>query len=175
MHYRGKSFELFQVHDGQRNQLVDVPHYDFNWQHYYQLKHPIPLAEVDQLEFTMTFDNSDDNPFNPDPDQVVRWGDQTWEEMAVAFFEISEPRVQESQSNDTHPRTPSQEETAARHAKASQYVEQFFRRFDKSGNGYVERGETPHAIRQNSFHMYDGNGDGRLSRDELLSYALTRF
>jgi hypothetical protein len=34
----------------------------------------------------MTWDNSAQNPANPDPDSVVHWGDQTWEEMNVGWF-----------------------------------------------------------------------------------------
>jgi hypothetical protein len=44
------------------------------------------------LEFTASFDNSENNPTNPDPREYVMWGDQTWEEMAVAFFEVARPR-----------------------------------------------------------------------------------
>ena len=32
------------------------------------------------------YDNSKDNPFNPDPTATVRWGDQTWEEMLIGYF-----------------------------------------------------------------------------------------
>jgi len=38
----------------------------------------------------MTWDNSAQNPANPDPTQVVRWGDQTWEEMNVGWFRFRE-------------------------------------------------------------------------------------
>jgi hypothetical protein len=46
---------------------------------------------VESIGFIATFDNSKENPFNPDPTQFVTWGDQTWEEMAVVFYEIAKP------------------------------------------------------------------------------------
>ncbi|MFK7821699.1 MAG: redoxin domain-containing protein [Planctomycetaceae bacterium] len=85
MHYRGKGFQLY-TDAAAKQTLLSVPSYDFNWQHTYQLAEPIPLNDVEKLHFDVTFDNSAGNPFNPDPKQWVTWVDQTWEEMAVAFF-----------------------------------------------------------------------------------------
>jgi len=45
-----------------------------------------------RLEGTFVFDNSSGNPINPDPTVLVRWGDQTWEEMALGAFEVVVPR-----------------------------------------------------------------------------------
>ena len=44
------------------------------------------------MHCTAHFDNSDDNPANPDPDKPVRWGDQTWEEMMIGWFDIAVPK-----------------------------------------------------------------------------------
>lgn len=92
MHFRGKSFRLFGA-VGESEMLLHVPNYDFNWQHTYQLQQPLPLDAFESgLQFEAVFDNSTHNPFNPDPTQIVTWGDQSWEEMAVAFFEVARPR-----------------------------------------------------------------------------------
>ena len=69
-----------------------MPHYDFNWQHWYQFESPLALDNIDALEMEVRFDNSTENPTNPEPEEYVTWGDQTWQEMAVAFFDIAHPR-----------------------------------------------------------------------------------
>ena len=113
MHLRGKSFRCFTKQDGEEEVILDVPNYDFNWQHAYQLKNPIPLSNLDRLRFDVAFDNSSKNPVNPNPSEYVTWGDQTWEEMAVAFFEVSEPRVapQKQQVDASGPEEPKQVST----------------------------------------------------------------
>ena len=93
MHLRGKSFQVRTRSGDSESIQLDVPHYDFNWQHTYEWSEPIPLRDIDRLSFTATFDNSVANPFNPNPNEYVMWGDQTWEEMAVAFFEVARPRT----------------------------------------------------------------------------------
>jgi peroxiredoxin len=87
MHLRGKDFR-FEVEypDGTREILLDVPHYDFNWQLRYDLVEPKLLPKGSRIHCTAHFDNSAGNPFNPDPTQTVRFGEQTWEEMMVGFF-----------------------------------------------------------------------------------------
>jgi peroxiredoxin len=91
MHYRGKSFRFTAKYpDGGEEILLDVPRYDFNWQIIYLLKQPkrIPAGTVIHLE--AHFDNSADNPLNPDPTQTVYWGDQTWEEMMLGSMTVSD-------------------------------------------------------------------------------------
>lgn len=88
MHLRGKSFEYKVVFpDGKTETLMSVPKYDFAWQTYYRLEKPLKLPAGTRIECTAFFDNSDKNPNNPDPTKLVRWGDQTWEEMMIGFVD----------------------------------------------------------------------------------------
>ncbi|MBS0263137.1 MAG: redoxin domain-containing protein [Planctomycetes bacterium] len=88
MHLRGKAFRIeSQSPDGQPRLLLDVPRYDFNWQNTYIFSQPVLLREGSLLKCRAVYDNSENNPANPDPSQTVGWGDQTWEEMLVAQFE----------------------------------------------------------------------------------------
>ena len=43
------------------------------------------------IECTAHFDNSANNHFNPDPTKEVHFGEQTWEEMMIGFFDVSVP------------------------------------------------------------------------------------
>jgi hypothetical protein len=88
MHVRGKAFKYVAVApDGTEEVLLDVPRYDFNWQTCYRLKEPKALKRGTTIRAFARFDNSKDNPFNPDPTKDVRWGQQTWEEMLVGFLD----------------------------------------------------------------------------------------
>ena len=88
MHLRGKAFRIEAVEpDGTRTLLLDVPRYDFNWQNSYVFAEPLKMREGTTLQCTAWYDNSENNPANPDPTKTVSWGDQTWEEMLVAQFE----------------------------------------------------------------------------------------
>ena len=81
-HLRGKSWEYRLIYPDGRSQVVlDVPHYDFNWQTWYTYAKPLAVPKGSRLEATAHYDNSVNNPSNPDPKVDVRWGDQTWEEM----------------------------------------------------------------------------------------------
>ncbi len=68
-----------------------MPRYDFNWQFVYELRQRLVLPKGTVLRADATFDNSPANRFNPDPRAEVRWGDQTWEEMMVGFFDVAIP------------------------------------------------------------------------------------
>jgi peroxiredoxin len=88
MHLRGKAFRIEAVdQEGGRKLLLDVPRYDFNWQNSYVFAEPLKVREGTTLQCTAWYDNSENNPANPDPTKTVGWGDQTWEEMLVAQFE----------------------------------------------------------------------------------------
>jgi hypothetical protein len=89
LHLRGKSFRYEALYaDGREEVLLDVPHYDFNWQNRYVLAEPKRLPAGTRLRCTAVYDNSAANPANPDPSATVRTGLQSWEEMFNAYFEV---------------------------------------------------------------------------------------
>ncbi len=170
MHYRGKSFRLLSAEDDSEI-LLDVPRYDFNWQHSYTLKEPIPLENLTSLRFEAAFDNSDRNPFNPDPKQWVTWGDQTWEEMAVAFFEVAQPRKLPTASNaKKDEKSPA--ELAERTRKIDTYVKRVFATMDANQDGEISESEAPIVVRHFlRFYNLDRDGDGTATRDEIHELA----
>ena len=90
MHLRGKDFRFdLRYPDGRKEVLLSVPKYDFDWQFYYYLKEPKTLPAGTAIECLAHFNNSPNNPDNPDPTAEVRWGDQSWEEMMIGFFEVA--------------------------------------------------------------------------------------
>jgi mono/diheme cytochrome c family protein len=91
MHLRGKRFEYDIVHpDGSIEALLRV-NYHFHWQMSYRLAEPRFLKAGTKLQAVAWFDNSHNNPHNPDPEQTVRWGGQTYDEMMVGFFDLAVP------------------------------------------------------------------------------------
>ncbi len=90
MHLRGKAFEFDRIRDdGQPEVLLRVPRYDFYWQLSYRLATPLPLKKGTRLEWIAWFDNSANNPKNPDPSAEVHYGQQSWEEMMIGFFDVA--------------------------------------------------------------------------------------
>ena len=91
MHTRGKDFRyVAHLPDGSAEELL-FAHYDFNWQESYVLPDPLPLPAGTRLECIGHFDNSAANPNNPDPSAWVSWGDQTFEEMFIGYYDIVRP------------------------------------------------------------------------------------
>ena len=67
--------------DGKETNLLTLPHYNFGWQRDYYFRDPIDIPAGSMLIARYTFDNSTRNPANPDPNRVVPWGDQSFDEM----------------------------------------------------------------------------------------------
>jgi hypothetical protein len=93
MHYRGKDarYELARP-DGRRETLLLVPRYDFNWQLLYRFKEPVFVPKGSRMIVTFRYDNSPRNPSNPDPAQVIRWGDRSEDEMMTSWIEYLDAR-----------------------------------------------------------------------------------
>ena len=92
MHLRGKSFEyIAKLPNGETTTLLRVPQYSFNWQLTYYLSQPIRLPKGTQLTATAFYDNSPNNPYNPDPKKEIYWGDQSWDEMLAGFIDLAIP------------------------------------------------------------------------------------
>ena len=91
MHLRGKRFEYNIIRpDGSIEPLLRV-NYNFYWQLSYRLAQPLFLKAGTELQAVGWYDNSKNNPHNPDPTVAVRWGDQTYDEMMVGFFDVAVP------------------------------------------------------------------------------------
>ena len=90
MHLRGKSFRFEAVYaDGRTEVLLDVPRYEFEWQNVYVLSEPKLMPKGSILRCLARYDNSSANFSNPDPTRVVKWGEQTHEEMLVGYLEVA--------------------------------------------------------------------------------------
>jgi hypothetical protein len=107
MHLRGKDFEYRMVlPNGETQTLLRVPKYDFNWQLAYKPAEDIAVPAGSRFEYTAHFDNSPNNPNNPDPKAEVRFGEQSWEEMAVAFMDLAVDAKMDMRALFTPPRPP---------------------------------------------------------------------
>jgi hypothetical protein len=94
MHLRGKDFEYRAVFpDGTSKVLLSVPRYNFNWQLSYVLKEPLLVPKGSRIDCVAHFDNSAANKYNPDPTAVVKWGQQTWEEMMIGWIDMSPEKL----------------------------------------------------------------------------------
>lgn len=90
MHLRGTAFDFDMVGpNGFVETLLEVKPYNFNWQLNYILKSPRLLRKGTLLRWTGFFDNSSANPSNPDPTAEVVWGEQSWDEMMIGFFDVA--------------------------------------------------------------------------------------
>ena len=176
MHLRGKSFE-FRLDRGNSNDvLLEVPAYDFNWQHNYELTEPLPLDQVESLSFTAIFDNSEENPFNPDHTEHVTWGDQTWQEMAVTFVTVAQPigEPEAKQEITSEMRRRLQKRQEERERRASDFADQYMKRFDHNGDGCVTSHELPDSVRIYNWWQLDRDGDQRITREEIYREAIIR-
>jgi hypothetical protein len=89
MHLRGVSAKYVATYpDGKTETLLSVPDYDFGWQSIYRFAEPLNIPKGTKLTFTTRWDNSADNPRNPDAKKEVKWGLQTWDEMQNGWMEL---------------------------------------------------------------------------------------
>ncbi|MBU62789.1 MAG: redoxin [Opitutae bacterium] len=145
MHLRGKAikYELIS-RNGQRETLLEVPRYDFNWQLRYELKDPLLIPAGSKVRVTGVFDNSEANSANPNPDARVRWGDQSEEEMLIGYLEC-EFELDTTESGN--------EENKA----------DLFTRLDKNKDGYLTRDEF---TKPSLFPLFDSDNNGKVTRKE---------
>lgn len=89
MHTRGKSMKYTATYpNGTKDVLLSVPQYDFNWQWFYYPEEPVTLPEGTVIDIEAHYDNSSENPNNPDPSIDVIFGEDTYSEMMFGAFEF---------------------------------------------------------------------------------------
>jgi mono/diheme cytochrome c family protein len=103
MHFRGKSMKTEAIYpDGRHEVILNVPNYDFRWQETYFLKHQFVLPKGTKLVTTAYFDNSFNNPQNPDPSKAIRWGEPSDEEMMGFWLQFADPETVDQKAALAH-------------------------------------------------------------------------
>lgn len=165
MHVRGKAFSYEAIYpDGKREMLLDIPRYDFNWQTNYELSEAKTLPPGTRVHCVAHWDNSDNNLANPDPSARVTWGDQTFEEMMIGFFDVAIPLDREKLLADGT--IPKLEPAATIEDRAKELVSQL----DGNGDGKLTKDEVPERF-QLMFGLLDANHDGFVDADEALKFV----
>lgn len=163
MHLRGKAFRYDLISSGERTTLLDVPRYDFNWQIVYRLRKPINLKRGDRIEAIGWYDNSENNPANPDPEKNVSWGDQTHEEMMLGYIEYYLPNEIVEESKSAEPSLSAEQIKRLEQEKTARIAA--FKRYDKDGNGKVTKEELNRPV---LFSEINANEDDHLTLEEVL-------
>ena len=88
MHLRGKDYEFRLVYPSGRTETIFKAKWDFNWQMGYDLAEPKLLPKGTRIIGVAHYDNSANNKYNPDPNKLVVWGDQNWDEMQNCFVGV---------------------------------------------------------------------------------------
>jgi len=166
MHVRGTAARYDITTDGTKTTILDIPRYDFNWQLSYDLKEPITVTRGSRVDFHAWYDNSEENPANPDPKKTVRWGDQTFDEMHLGYVEYFVPGVKAGEPMPIlrpdyfglRSGNPDRENPGLR------MVEQIFRRLDRDGDGFVTQEEAGQMWAQ--IKDADRNRDGKITLEE---------
>jgi hypothetical protein len=90
-HFRGRASQFTAIYpDGREELLLSVPKYDFNWQTTYTLAKPLQVPAGTKIVHTTVYDNSSQNPANPDPNRTVPWGEQSFDEMLYGVVQFRE-------------------------------------------------------------------------------------
>jgi hypothetical protein len=90
-HFRGTASDFVAIYpDGKQETLLSVPKYDFNWQTTYTLATPKQIPAGTKIVHTTVYDNSSQNPANPDPNRTVPWGEQSFDEMLYGVVQFRE-------------------------------------------------------------------------------------
>jgi hypothetical protein len=177
MHLRGKAARYELISNGESRALLDIPHYDFNWQLLYRYAEPLTVRAGETLQFTAWYDNSSRNPANPDPTKEVRWGPQTFDEMHLGYVEYVVPGAVPGDPNPLSPRGrlrgALRNAFGGRSAEGPNVGDGLFRRLDADGDGSVTREEVRTGFPDNPaasttiFDRLDSDGSGGLSLPEL--------
>ena len=187
-HYLGKQLRMTAtLPKGETLDLLNIPDWDFSWQEQYQFEEFIKLPRGTKLASTVVWDNSSENPSNPNiPPRRVRWGPESDDEMGSLTLLV---RPAEGQNigtlNSLYRLHVGQVARNPKPAIFSKPVEEqaqdrshlivagILERSDKNGNRKIDRGEEPIWLKR-SFDRVDTNSDNALDQDELMT-ALKRL
>ena len=177
MHFRGKSmtYELIAT-DGTRKTILNIPHYNFEWQLTYTLAKPIKITKGSKIHVSATYDNSAENEANPDPSQPVTWGPNSEDEMLLSGIEyiVTGPPADLPMPGSKGPMG-----MLVKFLSAQRVQKLLFRIFDADKNGLISRKELdllqrfmPELAKRperldNFLNLFDLDEDGYLDETEV--------
>jgi mono/diheme cytochrome c family protein/thiol-disulfide isomerase/thioredoxin len=166
MHVRGKAYRYeLEMPGASKRTVLDIPNYDFNWQLRYELREPMDAPRGAVLHGTAWYDNSTDNPANPDPTKTVRWGPQTVDEMMLGYIEYYLVDEDPMKPMDLPGRGALRGGAGGAGGRAVSF-ETLQRQFDKNDDGRIEKSEVAPALHRR-FDQLDTNKDGVLTKDDF--------
>jgi len=157
-HYRGYASDLWlRTPDGKESLILAMPRYDFNWQREYSFAQPLKIPAGSKLIAHYWYDNSKQNPANPDANKTVVWGDQSFEEM---FYTAIRYRWTE--------------ETSAKQLEYDRLMDEtrLLGMFDDNLDGKIEKAEFKGELGDKLtpyFAQMDQNKSGAIENDELMA------
>jgi peroxiredoxin len=170
MHLRGKSFFYEAVFpNGKRETLLDVPKYDFNWQTAYREAEPLKFPAGTRIHAIAHFDNSEENLNNPNPKTPVFWGDQTYEEMMIGYFDLAVPKGSQP-AGGRGLRAARGEGPFGGLSDAA--LKEMLKRLDANKDGKITRDEVPPRLREQFDRI---RGDKESISVEEAQKLLSRF
>ena len=89
-HFLGRELKAFATFpDGVQHPLLSISHWDFNWQGEFRYRTPLFLPKGTKLVLRCIFDNSTNNPRNPNnPPVRVKYGLRSVDEMAEFWLQV---------------------------------------------------------------------------------------
>ena len=163
-HYRGTASDLWiRYPNGSKKLLLSLPRYQFGWQRHYTFAEPIKVPAGSRLIAHYTYDNSKQNPANPDPNKTIVWGPQSWEEM---FF--TRLRYRWIDETSTHPVKYDEELQQGR----------LLGSLDANMDGRVQKAELKGLMGRMltpRWSQLDTTADGVLDKDEIAAATRMMF
>jgi hypothetical protein len=159
-HYLCKDMKITaHLPDGTEKPLIWIRDWDFNWQGSYRYATPVSLPKGTRVDLEYTYDNSEANPRNPaHPPVRVRWGEQTTDEMALAFLTVN---------------LPPSDVTAFQQEMQGEYLDAILGTGATLADLPPELTEQQRQTLTSAFNLFDTNRDGKLDASE--SAALIRL
>jgi hypothetical protein len=165
-HYLGKDMKIdARLPDGSVTHLIWIKDWDFNWQGQYRFSQPVKLPKGTRVELEYTYDNSSANVRNPShPPVAVHWGEQTTDEMAVAFLSVKLGSLAD-------------EETFRRQI-GLEFINEFLSQADNLFDLPPEINPQTRIRLVAAIALFDRNHDGKLDPDErkaLMDFLRARL
>jgi mono/diheme cytochrome c family protein len=153
---------------GRKEPLLLIRDWDFDWQNRYTYASPVRLPKDAVLRAELVYDNSKDNPNNPNkPPKRVVWGRESTDEMGSITLMVVPADEQDLPALQAAVRSKNQERVLAR---ADQEIDRRIAQYDKNGDGKLTRDEVPARMRQ-FFDFLDKDRNGSIDKDEIKSAA----